>query len=143
MDEMKPKVNLILGIAIAFILPLTVLAREQEAVECKPGKTFTRTELFFGMSKLDRSEVTSAEFQQFVERVVTPLFPEGLTMVAAKGQYRNSQGRVVIERSQLLTLLYPMNAESGQKVEQIRATYKKAFQQESVLRVEGRSCVSF
>lgn len=141
---MKSKFHLVLGVAIGFILPLTFLAQEHELGDrdCRE-KSFTRTELFFGLSKPDRSEVSSAEFQQFVDRVVTPLFPDGLTITATKGQYRNSQGKLVTERSQLLTLLYPMNAESNQKVNQIREAYKQAFQQESVLRAEGRSCVSF
>ncbi|BAS54333.1 DUF3574 domain-containing protein [Leptolyngbya boryana CZ1] len=145
---MKSRFHLILGVAGGLIVPLLVFAKVDESVDqsCQlqpHGKAFMRTELFFGFAKPDRSEVTQVEFQQFVDRVVTPLFPEGLTRVAAKGQYRNSQGKVVAENSQLLTLLYPMNVESSKKIDQIRAAYKQAFQQESVLRVDERSCVSF
>jgi hypothetical protein len=145
---MKSKFHLILGVAVGLIVSLMVVAKVDESADqsCQSqlhGQAFMRTELFFGFAKPDRSEVTQVEFEKFVDRVVTPLFPEGLTRVAAKGQYRNSQGKVVAENSQLLTLLYPMNAESSKKIEQIRAAYKQAFQQESVLRVDERSCVSF
>lgn len=145
---MKSKFHLILGMAIGFILPLTILTQEYQVIDrdCQRelhGKSLMRSDLFFGSSKPDRSEVSAAEFQQFVDRVVTPLFPDGLTLMTAKGQYRDSQGKLVAERSQLLTLLYPINPESSKKIDQIREAYKQAFRQESVLRVDERSCVSF
>lgn len=141
---MKSKFHLVLGMAIGFVLPLTVLTQQYESGDrvCG-GKSLVRTDLFFGLSKPDRSEVSSAEFQQFIDRDVTPLFPDGLTITAAKGQYRDSQGKLVRERSQLMTLLYPINAENSKKVDQIREAYKQAFRQESVLRVDERSCASF
>jgi hypothetical protein len=42
-----------------------------------------------------------------------------------------------------MILLYTFNSESSIAVEQIREAYKKTFQQESVLRVDEHSCVSF
>jgi hypothetical protein len=141
---MKSRSYVISGIAVGFILPLTVLAKADQSCQSRlSGKSFARTELFFGMAKPNRSQVTQIEFQKFIDRVVTPLFPEGLTLMAAKGQYRNSQGEVVAENAQLLTVLYAMNAESGEKIDQIRTAYKREFQQESVLRADSRSCVSF
>jgi hypothetical protein len=67
------------------------------------------------------------------------------TMSLSPGwQFKNAQGKIIQEKSQLLILLYPFK-ENGQsqKVEQIRQVYKTAFQQESVLRVDSISCVSF
>lgn len=106
---------------------------------------FVRTELFFGSQKPDGSEVTDAEFQTFLNNEVTPRFPEGLTLLAGRGQFRNLQGIIVKENSKLLILLYPIDKESksSRKIEQIRRAYKTAFQQESVLRTDSRSCVSF
>ncbi|MGB8702994.1 MAG: DUF3574 domain-containing protein [Thermosynechococcaceae cyanobacterium] len=106
---------------------------------------FARTELFFGLSKPDGSEVTEAEFQHFLNREVTPRFPDGLTLLSGRGQFKNSKGLIVKEPSKLLILLYPIaqSSDSSQKVEQVRKAYKKAFQQESVLRTDETSCVSF
>jgi hypothetical protein len=107
------------------------------------GENFAKTELFFGLSKPNNLQVTNEEFQNFVNTVVTPLFPDGLTLLTGRGQFKDSTGTVIQERSRLLILLYPFDHDSSQKVEQIREAYKSTFQQESVLRVDEQSCVSF
>lgn len=107
------------------------------------GENFARTELFFGLSKPNNSQVTNEEFQNFVNTIVTPLFPDGLTLLTSRGQFKDSTGTIIQERSRLLILLYPFDRDSSKKVEQIRKAYKSAFQQESVLRVDEQSCVSF
>jgi hypothetical protein len=105
------------------------------------GERFARTELFFGSAKPDGSEVTTEEFQQFVDEEITPRFPDGLTLLTGLGQFRGSSGVIVQERSMLLILLYPAETrrDSSVKIEQIREAYKKLFQQESVLRAD-RCC---
>lgn len=107
------------------------------------GQKFARTELFFGLSKPDKSEVTEKEFQGFVDKVVTPLFPDGLTLLTGTGQFKDSNKKVIKEQSKLLILLYPFNSKSNRHIEQIRKAYIITFQQQSVLRVDDQSCVSF
>jgi hypothetical protein len=106
---------------------------------------FARTELFFGSLKPNGSNVSEAEFQGFLSNKITPRFPDGLTLLAGLGQFRNSQGVIIKERSRLLILLYPIDQTkaSSQKIEQIRKEYNTLFQQESVLRTDELSCVSF
>lgn len=115
-------------------------ARQQRAA----AELWRRTELYFGSSKPDGTAVTEAEFQQFVDTEVTPRFPDGLTVLVGYGQFRNSAGVIVKERSMELILLYPPHLrEADRKIEAIRAAYKLAFQQESVLRVDSLAAVSF
>jgi Protein of unknown function (DUF3574) len=106
-------------------------------------KLFLRTELLFGLSKQDHTSVTEREFQNFIDQTVTPLFPDGLTLLGAKGQFRNNQKLVIKEDAKILLLLYPFEQENQRKIEQIRQAYRTQFQQESVLRVDNRSCISF
>jgi len=108
------------------------------------GELWNRTELFFGTSKPDGTVVTDQEFKRFLDEVVTPRFPDGLTLLAGFGQFRNSHGNIIQERSMLLILLYPLSTrDSGRKIEEIRTAYTRAFQQESVLRVDSLGKVSF
>ena len=107
------------------------------------AKSFARTELLFGLSKPNHAAITEGEFQHFIDQNVTPLFPEGLTLLSATGQFKNDHEVVVKEGAKLLLLLYPVNPENHRNVERIRQAYKTMFQQESVLRVDDRSCVSF
>lgn len=97
---------------------------------------FARTELFFGTAKPD-GVVTDEEFFAFVDEVVTPRFPDGLTFYKAEGQFRD--GEVIIkEDSFVLILLYPVEdfRQASRRINAIREAYKAQFQQQSVLRAD-------
>ncbi len=107
------------------------------------GETFLRTELYFGSEK-PGADVTKEQFDGFVDGEVTPRFPDGLTSLAGYGQFKGSDGEIVEERSFVLILLYPPDdKEANGEIEEIRAAYERAFDQESVLRVDSRERVSF
>lgn len=95
------------------------------------------------MSKPNNTVITEVEFQHFVDQEVTPRFPDGLTILSAIGQFKTANQAIIKEKSKLLLLLYPFNLDSDRKIEQIRQTYQKTFQQQSVLRLDARSCISF
>jgi Protein of unknown function (DUF3574) len=107
------------------------------------AESFVRTELFFGLSR-PGGVVSEAEFKAFVDARVTPRFPGGLTLLSGVGQFREASQAITVEGSKLLILLYPkQDAEANRKIEQIRSDYKQTFQQQSVLRADEASCVSF
>jgi hypothetical protein len=112
-----------------------------------PGCTpYTRTELFFGTSRAGGPAISETEFEGFLDSEVTPRFPDGLTVLTGRGQFRGADGRLVEERSIVLVLLYPTvpAGDGGAKVDQIRELYKQKFNQESVLRADSDpTCVSF
>lgn len=99
---------------------------------------FIRTELYFGTDKPDGSEISAADWDKFLADEVTPRFPEGFTVVEGFGQFRDAAGKIVREKSKVLILLYPKQARKAVnvKIEELRAVYKKQFQQESVLRLD-------
>jgi Protein of unknown function (DUF3574) len=115
------------------------------------GKPVARTELFFGLRKPNGTEVNHAEFQRFLDREVTPRFPDGFTVISGQGQFKDARGAILQERfskgeatpTKLLILLYPIAATSNQQIEQIRKAYITAFQQQSVLRADNQSCAAF
>jgi hypothetical protein len=99
---------------------------------------FLRTELYFGRSKPDGSLVADEDWKAFLAETVTPLFPDGFTVLSGFGQYREKSGKIISEPSQVLIFLYPgrTKKESRAKIEEIRTAYIKRFDQESVLRVD-------
>jgi hypothetical protein len=105
---------------------------------CQAG-TLTQAELYFGLSKPTGRSVTELEWQQFLNQTVTPRFREGLSVVNARGQYLTRAGRLVIEPSKVLVLIYRGSEAKERAIGEIIATYKQTFQQESVLKVT--SCV--
>ena len=115
----------------------------QTQAEHTQSEHSAKTELLFGLSKSDGSIVTEREFQQFIDREVTPRFPEGLTIMNASGQFKNAKNTIVKENSKLLLLIHPNEPKDSDRIEQIRKTYVTTFQQESVLRLDEQSCISF
>jgi hypothetical protein len=125
--------------------PVVDFVRKVEP-QCRSGfgaESFVRTELFFGLSR-PGGVISESEFKAFVDRRVTPRFPDGLTLLSGIGQFRAANQAITVEGSKLLILLYPkQDAEATRKIEQIRSDYKQTFQQQSVLRADEASCVSF
>ena len=98
---------------------------------------FVRTELFFGTAKPDGA-VTERQFNTFLDYVVTPLFPDGLTVVKGGGQFRGANGLTIKEDSYVLILLHPFETQKAdsKSIDAIRQEYMRQHQQESVLRVD-------
>ncbi|MFG2599708.1 DUF3574 domain-containing protein [Streptomyces sp. NPDC048462] len=110
------------------------------------GKAYIETRLFFGTERPDGgADVTDRQFLAFIDREVTPRFPDGLTIQDGRGQWRDSNGVIERERSYELTLLYP-TSEARQRdpqIERIRDAYEKAYAQDSVARLEERTTADF
>jgi hypothetical protein len=133
-----------LGLTAAVILGVQIYQAPSTICQTKyKGKFFDRTELFFGLSKSDGSFITESEFQHFLDREVTPVFPDGLTLLTGTGQFKNDRGTLSKEKSKLLILFYSDSPERNVAIEQIRQRYRDRFQQESVLRVDNQSCILF
>jgi hypothetical protein len=102
------------------------------------GARFIRVELYFGFDRKGQTPVSESEWSRFLDDEVTPRFPDGFTVFSALGQYRTGDGSIVREESRVLVVLYPKSVKkkNGALIEEIRAGYKKRFQQESVMRLE-------
>jgi Protein of unknown function (DUF3574) len=110
---------------------------------CRAGTApYARLELLFGLAR-QSGEISEQEWRAFLETEVTSRFPAGLTVLSAYGQWRSPSGVMINEPSRMLVILYRHEATTEAAIEAIRGAYKKRFGQESVLRVDGASCVSF
>jgi len=111
---------------------------------CRAGaSTMARLELLLGMGGRDGREVSESDWRAFIDAEVTPRFPDGLTVLNGYGQWRNSAGAIAKENARVLLVWYRPGADVDAKIEAIRQVYKARFAQESVMRVDGISCVSF
>jgi hypothetical protein len=129
----------------ALFLSLLPQASAEETIKrpTSNAEVWVRTELYFGTNK-PGGQVTDLQFLIFVDTQVTKRFPDGLTLLTGYGQFRNSTGELIREKSHVLILLYPPQMQdANKKIQEIRELYKLAFGQESVLRVDSLSSVSF
>ncbi|QWF82438.1 DUF3574 domain-containing protein [Amycolatopsis sp. CA-230715] len=115
-------------------------ATEPAAAVGTPSK---RTELYFGTEKPTGGVVTPEDFENFVDKEITPAFPDGLTKFTATGQWKRG-AEIVKETTYVVVLFYPLgNRKADGEIEEIRADYKKFFDQDSVARADDTQRVSF
>jgi hypothetical protein len=113
-----------------------------------PGVTqgWVDTRLYFGLGPSDQVEqgISEARWLQFLDREVTPRFPDGLSVVDVYGQWQGkNQTAPERLRSKMLIILYADSQENRDKIDAIRAAWKKITGDQSVLRVTEPADVSF
>ena len=129
---------------LALVLALLASCYGDGDAPC-PDQTerFVRYELFMGRSGPDGEVVSDEEWESFLADTVTPRFPDGLTVLDGRGQWRDSAGLVHKERSKLLVILAPPGDGPAGRIGEVSDGYKRRFGQESVLRIFSEACVSF
>jgi hypothetical protein len=104
-----------------------------------PTNKLIKTDLFFGRNIPSNGEVSEADFQTFINNVVTPSFPDGLTVFDANGQFRDSTGTIIKEKSKNLSLFFEDTLKNQASIDDIVNKYTQQFNQESVLQVLDES----
>lgn len=129
-------------------LPPARLAPILNGDPAHPGQAtgWVETHLYFGLGPADVSKagVSEATWREFLDREVTPRFPDGLSVADIYGQWQG-KGQPSPERlrSKVLIIDYPDNQGNRDKVEAIRAAWKKLTGDQSVLCVTQPAEVSF
>lgn len=111
---------------------------------CPAGQSPGRTaQLFFGRAIGDQVGVSDADFARFVDEELTPRFPDGLTVLDAAGQWRSNAGPIIREPSKVVIVALPSRAGGDDKLDAVRAAYKRRFSQEAVMVVMQPVCLGF
>jgi hypothetical protein len=140
----RPLVGGMLATLIVLGAARTAPAAEAAAAACRaPLAPWTEIDLYLGRNIANGGIVSEQAFRRFLAEVVTPRFPDGLSVLDVAGQFRSGTGAIVREPSKLLVILVPDAAAVARKVDQVIAAYKRRFDQESVLRAEHPVCVAF
>jgi hypothetical protein len=109
-----------------------------------PGKLMLRAEMLFGRNIGGRPGVSESRWLQFVARELTPRFPDGLSVIDAAGQWRDSgNGKVVRERSKIVVIVVPDEPSARDKLHAAAEAYKQKFKQQSVAVLTRPICAAF
>jgi hypothetical protein len=133
---------LILPGAIAVLVSLSACASLPKAGCGGHERPAVADKLYFG-SAGPHGQVTEAQWSRFLQSAITPRFPQGLTVLAATGQWLGNDGVPVSEMTHVLQIVHPSSDADETRVTQIIAAYRSQFEQESVLRVKVNACASF
>lgn len=105
----------------------------ENLIDNDPVPELIKVDLFFGRNINSGGEVSQAEFQAFLDNVVTPRFSAGLTVFDTNGQFQDSFGTIVEEPSKVVSLILEDTEQNEAYINEIVETYIQQFQQESVL----------
>ena len=132
-------------LAASLVLPLLGNSASAQPLACSaPLKPQQVAELLLGRKIGDRLGVSETQFLNFLDREITPRFPDGLTVYDARGQWRDSdRNRIVREPSKVVMIVLPGKPEDMARLNEIADAYKKRFRQQSVGIVLRPACVSF
>lgn len=115
-----------------------------DSAACEFGDSrMVRDVIYFGRNKPGGGVVSDAEWQVFLDTVVTPRFPDGLTVTEARGQWRGASGAVEQEQAEIITLFHSGDEQALRAVSELSAEYKTRFHQEAVLRERTQTCALF
>ncbi|MFE2141776.1 DUF3574 domain-containing protein [Streptomyces sp. NPDC059456] len=132
------------GVLLA-LLGASIPALVGAALHSHVGEPYQETTLYFGTERPGgRAPVAEQEFMRFLDREITPAFPEGLTLLGGRGQWQRG-GKVIRETSYEVVLLYPEKEadERSTRIERIRQAYEEQYQQDSVGRSDDKVTAEF
>ena len=107
--------------------------------------SFTELNVYFGLEKGSGETVSEEEWQSFLADTVTPHFPDGLTVLDARGQWLDTDaGRLYRESTKLLNVLVSADASDGGvgSVREISDVYKQRFEQQAVFYTSLPACAA-
>ena len=105
-------------------------------VACASSRMAVET-LYFGTNAGDARVVGDAEWERFLDEVVSPRFP-GFTDWPARGHWKGED-----EATYVLAIAHDGTPEHERAIAEIIAEYKRRFRQEAVMRVRERVRVTF
>jgi hypothetical protein len=108
------------------------------------------TRLYFGLGRVEpgagqaETRVTETGWLDFLDKEVTPRFPDGLSVIDCYGQWQGKTMNAPVRlRSKVLIIDYPDTPANRAKIEAIRIAWKKRTGDQSVLSVTQPAQVSF
>src|SRR5688572_8842504 len=109
---MMPTSRLIAFVALALLLDGCA---SLSGIQCSAAQELAiQDTLYFGTGIPGGGVVTSEDWSLFLTEVVTPRFPQGLTVSQAAGQWRGDDGAIVQENSYVLQLIHPDDVSAAQ-----------------------------
>lgn len=113
-----------------------------------PGRTtgWVDTRLYFGLGPADEpgKGISESAWRAFLDKEVTSRFPDGLSVIDVYGQWQGKEEKTPERiRTKMLIIDYPDAQENRDKIEAIRAAWKRLTGDQSVMRVTEPADVSF
>jgi len=124
-------------------------ALHHDAARPAEASGWIRSELYFGIGEgasehVGQPVIGETEWRAFVDREITPRFPDGLTVLDGQGQWLfRGQAGPNRQAAKVLVILHEDTAQRRNDIEAIRLAWKQATGHQSVLWAHMPVKVSF
>lgn len=136
-----PVVTFRRAIAIAAVIlmlaaPLVLTPASSVRAE-QPGAV--QTTLYFGLRTADGAGVSEQAWSRFLAEIVTPHFPDGLTVLDAYGQSdrHDADGAVVGQLTRVLIVVHPASDTATAAVAAIKDAWRERFPDAGLFHTEA------
>jgi Protein of unknown function (DUF3574) len=132
-------------LALLMSLLLAGACPANAASSCAAGlEPRSQVELYFGRNIGEVVGVSEDAWATFLDEEITPRFPDGLSVIDIRGQWKDmGSGRIVREPGKLLVLIVTASEATRRKIADIVTLYKSRHSQQSVLITERDICAAF
>ena len=102
-------------------------------VEAKPASQtqglgeWVKTELYLGATQQGGELVSEAAWSSFLAKVVTPAFPQGLTVYDAYGQIQLANGKIRRQPTRVVVIVHPRQPNLEASFSSIIEAYQRQF----------------
>jgi hypothetical protein len=114
----------------------------EDLIDNDPTPELIQVDLYFGLNVPGVGEISSGEFQEFVDEIVAPNFT-GLSQLEARGQVRDASGSILKENSQLITLIVEDTVVNEDAINNILVTYQTQYGAGTVVVIDEDIATTF
>ncbi|HKE47401.1 MAG TPA: DUF3574 domain-containing protein [Rhodanobacteraceae bacterium] len=137
------RAHLALAIAVTATSGCAVEWTREHTLYCRMDeKLAIRDTLYFGRAIPGGGTVGDADWSRFESDVIAHAFPQGFTVLDARGSWRGNDGATVSEPSRAVVIVHEDDAASDAAIRDIVQRYRSEFRQEAVLRERSAACLS-
>jgi len=136
---MKIFAKILVPLALAAVLAILVACAgcgsKSTAKSSQPP--WVRSEIYCGLQKLAGGTVTPAEFADFLNQVVTPAFPAGLTVFDAYGQMQKTDKAIVKQTTKVLLLVHQKTKANADTIQKVISSYRSRYGNPQVMYLQS------
>jgi hypothetical protein len=101
-----------------------------------PARGWHKSELYFGARLANGTLITPVAWEAFLAEVITPAFPDGLTVIQANGQMRGANGVIRRQPTWVVVILRPVGSLEDQRIQSVISSFRGRFQGAELMHVE-------
>jgi hypothetical protein len=101
-----------------------------------PASGWLKSELYFGARLAHGSLISPEAWEAFLAEVITPAFPDGLTVLEASGQMKDSSGTIRRQPTWVVVVLRPVSSLHDQRIRAVIGSFRSRFRGAELMRVD-------